>query len=200
MDPKSLEFTNTPNILTLFRILCVPVVVTLMFFKDPTWDLVAAWTFGAAAITDILDGWVARRQNIVTVYGKLMDPLADKFLVAGSLIMLLFLGRVHPVLVILLICRELLMTGLRSIAIAEGIVISASTGGKIKAVTQMVGIPFLIANRNFFGLPTYAMGEWLLYLSLLISLGSALQYVVRFFAELRARLKIKRLAKKAPQA
>src|SRR6188768_2100810 len=107
-----LRFNTTPNLLTLFRILMVPVVVGLLSMKDPRFDLAAAIVFAIASITDFFDGYIARLQKLETVYGKLMDPLADKFLVVSSLIMLQELGRIHPLVVILLICRELAITGL----------------------------------------------------------------------------------------
>lgn len=183
------DFTNTPNILTLFRMLCMPVMVGMLLLKDPEWDFIAALVFTVASITDFFDGYIARRWNIVTIYGKLMDPLADKFLVAAALVMLQELDRVHPLIVILLICRELAITGLRALASAEGVIIQASDSAKWKTATQMTAIPLLMANREFFGLPFPHIGSYLLYVSLLISLGSATQYVVKFFAGIRKKRK-----------
>ena len=111
-----MTFTTAPNLLTLLRIAFVPVVVFMLFKKDPSWDIAAALCFAVASITDFFDGYLARVQKNVTVYGKLMDPLADKFLVVSALIMLQELQRIHPVVVILLICREIAVTGLRRFA------------------------------------------------------------------------------------
>lgn len=179
-----MTFTNAPNLLTLLRIAFVPLIVGLLFLHDPTWDVVAALLFAAASITDYFDGYLARVQKIETVYGKLMDPLADKFLVVSSLIMLQELGRIHPVVVILLICREIAITGLRALASAEGVIIAASPSAKWKTATQMVAIPFIMG-RALFGIPLYTAGMWLLYVSLGISLWSAKDYVVEFFKGLK---------------
>lgn len=183
---EEMTFTNAPNLLTLLRIFFVPIVVGLLFLKEPKWDVVAALLFGVASITDYFDGYLARRNKQVTVYGKLMDPLADKFLVVSSLIMLQHLGRIHPVVVMLLICRELAITGLRALASAEGVVIAASESAKLKTATQMVAIPFLMG-QELFGIPLFALGMWLLYLSLGISLWSAKDYIVGFFKGVRDR-------------
>lgn len=198
-----LSFTNTPNILTLIRIIFAPVVVGLLFLRDPTWDVVAALLFAVASITDYFDGYIARSQNIETVYGKLMDPLADKFLIVSALIMLQELGRIHPVVVILLICREMAITGLRALASAEGVVIGASASAKWKTATQMVAIPFIMG-QHLFGIPLYSAGMVLLYISLGISLWSAQDYIVDFFKGLKEarkqKLNEKRLARQARHA
>ena len=102
-----LSFDTLPNRLTLLRILMVPLVVGLLFVEQPKWDLIASLCFAAAASTDWLDGYLARKRSTVTIYGKLMDPLADKFLVVCSLIMLQYLDRIPPIVVMLLVCREL---------------------------------------------------------------------------------------------
>lgn len=191
-----LTFTNTPNLLTLLRIVFVPVIVALLFLKDPTWDLVAAIIFAVASITDYFDGYLARTQKLETVYGKLMDPLADKFLVVSTIIMLQELGRIHPVVVILLICREMAITGLRALASAEGVIIAASASAKWKTATQMVAIPLIIANTNLFGIPLFQLGMALLYVSLGISLWSAKDYIVNFFSGLKEARKQKIMERK----
>lgn len=172
--------------------------------REPSWDVAAALAFAAASITDYFDGYLARTRKQVTVYGKLMDPLADKFLVVSGLIMLEHLGRIHPVVVILLICRELAITGLRALASAEGVVIAASDSAKWKTGTQMVAIPLIMAQDHVFGLPFYPIGMTLLYFSLGISLWSAKDYVVGFFRGLKASRKQRnherRLARQALKA
>ena len=189
MQHDELSFTNTPNILTSIRIALIPLVVYLLFLGEPKWDLVAALIFGAASITDFFDGYIARSQNLVTVYGKLMDPLADKFLVVCSMVMLQHLGRIHPVVVMLVISREMAITGLRALASAEGLVISASGGGKLKTVAQMFALPFMMVKQGIFGIPLYQIGEILLYLSLGLSLLSAKDYMWEFFKTLREKQK-----------
>ncbi len=148
--------------------------------------------FIVASITDYFDGYIARKRDMVSVYGKLMDPLADKFLIVSALIMLLELDRVHEAIVILLICREFAVTGLRSIASAEGLIIPASASAKWKTATQMVAIPMLIFKKHLLGIPIYSIGHFLLIISLMISLGSAQLYIMDFFKELQLRRKQKK--------
>ena len=137
-DEQDLQFTNTPNMLTLARIIAVPGVVALLFMRTNQTDIIAGFLFSAAAITDYFDGYIARKLKIETVYGQLMDPLADKFLVISALCMLQELGRVHVVIVILLICREIAITGLRALASSEGIPLPTSKSAKWKTTAQMV--------------------------------------------------------------
>jgi CDP-diacylglycerol--glycerol-3-phosphate 3-phosphatidyltransferase len=167
------------------RMLLVPVVIFLLYQRTPRADLAAALVFGAASVTDYFDGYLARIQKSVSVYGKLMDPLADKFLVVSSLIMLQEIGRLHAVIVMVLICRELAITGLRALASAEGVIMSASTSAKWKTATQMVAIPLMMAKEPLFGIPVYPIGQVLLSVSLALSIGSAISYVVEFFKKLR---------------
>lgn len=187
--------------LTLFRIVLVPVLVVALFARTPGWDWFAAITFGIAAITDYFDGYLARTSNSVTIYGKLMDPLADKFLVVSALIMLQFLDRLHPAIVILLICREMAITGLRALASAEGLVIAASNSAKWKTAMQMTGIPFIIVFEPYLGIPFFEIGTALIYISLFISLWSAQNYVVEVFSALREsrRVRAERRALKKQQ-
>ena len=187
-----MQFTNTPNLLTATRIAFVPVVITFLYFRTDTWDVIAAFTFVAAAITDYLDGYIARTRKLITVYGKLMDPLADKFLVVSSLIMLQELGRIPAIVVMILVCRELGITSLRALASSEGVIISSSESGKWKTGVQMVAIPCLMGKAGFWHIPFYQIGQVLLYVALAISLWSAWQYGVAFFASLR---EIRRLKK-----
>lgn len=199
-----MRFNTTPNLLTLMRMAFVPLVVGMLFRDDPTWNLIAAVLFGIAAITDYFDGYLARKHQIVTVYGKLLDPLADKFIVISSLVMLQQLGRIHPVIVILLICRELTITGLRALASAEGVIIAASGGGKWKTATQMIAIPFVMVKDGLFGIPLYPIGQVLLHASVGLSLWSGKDYVVDFFQGLKEsrkqRAHERRIAREARKA
>lgn len=191
-NEDSLGLTNAPNLLTSVRIALVPVMVAMLFFQTHEWDIAAALVFTFASITDYFDGYLARRNSQITVFGKLMDPLADKFLVVSALIMLQHLDRVHPVVVMLLVCREFAITGLRAVASTEGLVIAASSGGKWKTATQMTAIPLMMVAPGFWGLPLFKIGNALLYISLGISLWSARDYIWGFFRALREKRKIKR--------
>ncbi len=188
----ALAFDTPPNRLTILRMVAVPGVVYFLSLRNFQSDIIAAVIFSLAAITDYFDGYLARAYKAVTIFGKLMDPLADKFLVVGSLIMLQQVGRIHPYLVILLICREMGITSLRALAAGEGVIIAAGSGGKWKAAIQMVAIPFLIIHVKIWGfLPCEQVGDVLIYVSVALSMSSAFSYVVDFFRGLKARLRHK---------
>lgn len=201
---SELAYNTTANKLTAVRIALVPVVVACLFEDSPRMGFIAAVVFGVAAITDYFDGYYARTRKAITVLGQLLDPLADKFLVVSSLVMLMHLNRIHPAIVIVLICREMAITGLRSIAAAEGIVIAASQIAKWKTATQMAAIPMLMLHEDYFHVPLQKLGTVLIGISLLISVWSAKDYIVDFFKtyakmskERRSERKAKRLAKRA---
>ncbi|MCO5142029.1 MAG: CDP-diacylglycerol--glycerol-3-phosphate 3-phosphatidyltransferase [Oligoflexia bacterium] len=188
----ALTFDNAPNRLTVLRMLAVPVVVYFLTWKTFQGDIVACVVFCLAAITDWFDGYLARAYKAITIFGKLMDPLADKFLVVVTLIMLQELERIHPFLVMVLICREMGITSLRALASAEGVIIAAGAGGKWKAALQMVAIPFLILDKTLWGfLPSAQVGTILMYISVALSLSSALSYAWNFFRELKAKFRAK---------
>lgn len=172
--------------------LAVPLVIYFLSWKTFNGDVAACVMFSLAAITDWFDGYLARAYKAVTIFGKLMDPLADKFLVVGTLIILQNLGRIHPYLVIVLICREMGITSLRALASSEGVIIEAGKGGKWKAALQMIAIPFLIIQVKLFDLISCDLiGTVLIYLSVGLSLTSASTYVVDFFKGLREKLRLK---------
>lgn len=188
----ALTFDTAPNRLTLLRMAAVPAVVYFLTWRNLNGDITACILFSLAAITDWFDGYLARAYKAVTVYGKLMDPLADKFLVVATLIMLQNLGRIDPYVVMVLICREMGITSLRALASAEGVIIAAGSGGKWKAALQMIGIPFLIVELRFFGVvDSKLIGTVFIYISIFLSLTSALSYVLDFFRGLREKLRTK---------
>lgn len=193
----ALTFDTVPNRLTVLRMFCVPGVVYCMSRQIFNFDIAAAVLFSLAAITDYFDGHIARTYKTVTIFGKLMDPLADKFLVLGALIMLQQLGRTHYLLVMILIFREMAITSLRALASAEGVIIAAGTGGKWKAALQMVAIPFLIIDRTLFTyFDCHFIGMILLSISVGLSLTSAASYAWDFYKELLHKLKPKGLENK----
>lgn len=183
------ELGNLPNVLTLARVAVIPPFVLLTYWADPLNSFLAALIFSAAAATDVLDGWLARRMGLVTVMGKFMDPLADKLIVMAALVMLTRLGRVASGVVILILAREFIVSGLRTIAISEGMVISASQGGKWKTSLQVTGIVALLVHYThridfvFTVQPVdfNAVGTWLLYLSVVASYASAAGYFRAFW-------------------
>jgi CDP-diacylglycerol--glycerol-3-phosphate 3-phosphatidyltransferase len=179
---KSKSFWNLPNILTLARIAAVPAMVVLLWEDPNHWELATAFVvFVAAMVTDIIDGWLARKWAIESKVGAFLDPMADKLMVTTVLIMLIPIGLVPAWLVALLLCRELAVTGLRGIASQEGIVIKASSLGKIKTAYQSSAIGFLLWYEVTLGIDPLRSGMILLYLGALFSLLSAVEYFGRFF-------------------
>lgn len=134
-----------PNVLTVLRIVLVPVVVVALLEETPNADTIAAVVFAVAAFTDGLDGYIARRRDDVTTFGKLMDPLADKLLIVAALVSLVALDRLQAWIAMVIIARELAVTGLRAVAVEEGVVISASWLGKVKTALQVAAVIALIA-------------------------------------------------------
>lgn len=192
---EDLEIDNLPNRLTFFRMLMIPVVVLALYFTKETPESlfaykkylghIACWIFVAASITDFFDGYFARKYNIVTVFGSFMDPIADKFLIVSSLIMLMALGRVHSVIVVILVLREMYMTSLRLLAMTEGINVPVSSMGKWKTTFQMIATPMLMVYENFLGLPLAVIGTVLMYIAALLSLWSAILYSISMIKKLR---------------
>ncbi len=173
----------------------IPLFVWFTYEGDPLNSLLAAATFAVAAITDIIDGWLARRWNLVTVVGKFLDPLADKLIVTAALVMLVRLGRVPSWLVITILARELIVTGLRSVAASEGMVIAAGQEGKWKTSFQLVAIICLCLHYVHpldlvwasYSVDYNAVGQVLLYLSAVMAVWSAAVYFKGFLAMLSKR-------------
>jgi CDP-diacylglycerol---glycerol-3-phosphate 3-phosphatidyltransferase len=183
------ELLNAPNLMTLGRIACIPVFLALLSYENRRNSFLAALVFAAAAISDWLDGWLARVSNKVTTLGKFLDPLADKIIVLSALVMLVRLGRVPVWVVVIVLARELLISGLRTIAMSEGLEIAASRGGKWKTSLQLSGIIALMVHYHFaidylFGTVVtdfHTVGLTLLYLSLIPGIASAVDYVRAFY-------------------
>jgi CDP-diacylglycerol---glycerol-3-phosphate 3-phosphatidyltransferase len=182
---------NLPNLLTMGRMAVIPLVIVLIDRGSPKDCWWAALVYSAAALTDLIDGWLARRMHVVSVLGKFLDPLADKLLVMAVLIYMIPMGRISTWAVALLLAREISVTGLRSIASSEGVVIAASDDGKTKTALQMVGILCLILGYPYHltlgpvdlgYVDLVYVGRALVYISLVFSIVSALSYT-RLFAE-----------------
>jgi CDP-diacylglycerol--glycerol-3-phosphate 3-phosphatidyltransferase len=180
---------NLPNLLTFLRVLMIPAVLLLLNRGAPRDCYWAAWVYALAAITDLLDGWLARRSGLVTLIGKFLDPLADKLIVAATLVWMVPMGRIPAWAVVLLISREITITALRSIASGEGLIIAAGDGGKAKTALQMIGIICLLLGYPYrlslgfvdFGLVDLVhVGRLLIYCSLFFSITSAARYMGLF--------------------
>lgn len=172
---------NLPNKLTLMRVLMVPAFVAAFLFSG-----VSPWIplvlFVAAGITDILDGEIARRQNIVTDFGKLMDPLADKIMVTAVLICFSSVGYVHPAVTILIISRELFVTGFRTLATIKGKVIAADFWGKLKTVFQDITIILILLWRTLDGVLAeyvWTISYWFIWIMAALTVISGVNYCVK---------------------
>ena len=181
------QIDNLPNRLTLFRVALIPVIVgslwvcttDIKIFDLIKKDLgyIAGWSFVLACITDFFDGYIARKRGIVTVFGSFLDPIADKFLVISSLVMLQALGRVDPLVVVALVLRELYMTSLRLLANERGLSVPVDNLGKWKTTFQMISIPMLMAwDKPFKYLSFPFLGTALIYLAFFFSVYSAGNY------------------------
>ena len=178
------RFWNLPNTITMLRMGVVPVLLLLPIADDKGSSQLIAWCFIVGALTDLLDGWLARRGKQVTSIGKLLDPLADKLLVSTALIVLLAMGRI-PIwatwMVVVIVGRELAVTGLRGIASAGGQVVAASWLGKTKAVSQNIAIGALLFHYPTVGIPANEVGMIFLAVATALTLWSGYAYFADYF-------------------
>ena len=167
---------NVPNIITFIRILTLPFLVNFLMVGTQSANKIALIIFLVASITDFLDGYIARKFNLVSNLGKLLDPLADKLLVASVLVTMIATGEVSNIVVLIILTREFAVTGLRSIVAAEGVVIAASKYGKIKTVSQIVAITVLILARILTSSIWFTVGTSLLYIATIATVLSGIDY------------------------
>lgn len=176
---------NLANMLTLARVFAVPVIVALLSIEHAQKTVVAAYAasglFVLASLTDMADGYVARRQNLITNLGKFLDPLADKLLIGSVLIMLVELSWVPAWIVVVIICRELAVTGMRGVAADKGIVIAADRFGKLKTIVQSLALAPLIAHYPILGFDPEPAGMVLLYVALALTVFSGGNYLYNFY-------------------
>ena len=183
MDPATIKFWNLPNILTGTRIVAIPVVMVFLCFSGQLASFLGALCFVAAGATDFLDGFFARRQRLVSRFGKFMDPLADKLLVSAALIMLIPLGRVQAWIAFVIIGRELAVTGLRALAAAEGIILAPDRWGKAKTLLQMAALTALILHYPYQAVDFQRLGTGLLWLAMIVTIASGVGYFLTFFRQ-----------------
>ncbi|MDO9582353.1 MAG: CDP-diacylglycerol--glycerol-3-phosphate 3-phosphatidyltransferase [Desulfomicrobium sp.] len=172
---------NVPNALTVFRIMAAPFIVALLYFPSRTTCLLATIFFIVAILTDLADGFWARKYNQVTNFGKFLDPLADKVLIASVMIMLVALNWIPAWIAIIVIVRELLVTGLRAIAADKGQVIAADNYGKMKTIMQSVAMIPLIYHYPLFGIDVAQVGFLLLLVAVALTLYSGWNYLYSFY-------------------
>jgi CDP-diacylglycerol--glycerol-3-phosphate 3-phosphatidyltransferase len=189
-SPSSPAILNLPNMLTMTRIAAIPLMAVLLMSPSEPAGFWAAAIFSLASITDWLDGYLARRMGVVTIFGKFLDPIADKLIVMAALIMILPYGRVPAWMVLVILGREIIITGLRGIASSEGIVIQASDLGKFKTIFQLVAIIGLLLHYDYnwlFGIEhqwvhvnMHNVGMFFLWIATLLTVWSGVDYLARF--------------------
>ncbi len=177
---SSREFWNVPNTLTVIRCAAVPVVVVLLMFPGPKWCAVACFIFVAASLTDMLDGYLARKMGLTSTMGAFLDPLADKLIVMAAMIMLIPLDRIPAWMVVVFLAREITITAVRAIAASEGVIIAAGNLGKYKMVFQINALAFLIYHYDIIGASAHSVGIVLMWFALAYALASGWQYMRGF--------------------
>jgi CDP-diacylglycerol--glycerol-3-phosphate 3-phosphatidyltransferase len=175
---------SLPNGLTIIRILAIPVILFLLFYPGRAYQFITALFFLAVAVTDTLDGYLARRRGMVTTLGQFLDPLADKLLIVTALIALIPARAVPFWMVIIIVGREIAVTGLRGIAVSQGIVIPASNLGKYKTVFEVASIFFVILNGDYFGINFHPVGMSLLWVALIFAVYSGIDYFLKFLRQI----------------
>lgn len=190
LDNLKREIGNLPNMITLGRLCLIPPTLWLLDMRDPFANFYACLLFLLASVLDLLDGWLARRRNLITFFGKFVDPLADKIMVMSLLVYFTAEGRVGPAIVVILIAREFYISGIRMLALRDRIEIVAGAGGKAKTSMQLIGIALMLLHYAYrdpvFGytMRCHEMGLVLLWGSVVLSVTSALSYTVRYLQAL----------------
>ncbi len=172
---------NLPNTITMLRVGILPVLFFLLFDPDRFWSLVIAILFIMAALTDLLDGYVARKYDIVTNMGKFLDPIADKVIVNTAMILMIPIGRIPAWIVSLIIIRDFIVDGIRTIATSEGLIIEASDLGKRKTLCQIFAVSALMIHYPFMGANAHSVGLVILYIALWLTIHSGVDYLLKFF-------------------
>ena len=175
------ETFNLPNTITFLRISIVPFLFILLLEPGEFWSLILAILFVIASITDVFDGYFARKYNLITTMGKFLDPIADKLIVNTAMILMIPIGRIPAWIVAITIIRDLIVDVIRSIASSEGNYIQASSLGKQKTLTQNIAVTALMINYSIFGVDTHFVGMIILYVALLLTIYSGVDYFIKFY-------------------
>ena len=172
---------NLPNTITLLRIGMVPFLFVLLSSPGEFWSLILAILFIIASITDFFDGYFARKYNLITTMGKFLDPIADKLIVNTAMILMIPIGRIPAWIVAITIIRDLIVDVIRSIASSEGNYIQASSLGKQKTLAQNIAVTALMINYSIFGVDVHFVGMIILYVALLLTIYSGVDYFIKFY-------------------
>jgi CDP-diacylglycerol--glycerol-3-phosphate 3-phosphatidyltransferase len=175
------DIYNLPNSITMLRLGVIPVLFGLLASPGPLMSLVLALLFIAAAATDLLDGYIARRYRIVTTMGKFLDPIADKLIVNTAMILMIPIGRIPAWVVAIIIIRDFAVDGMRSIASSEGIIIQASKLGKRKTLCQIFAVSALMIHYPFLWADAHTVGTAILFIALFLTVHSGIDYFLKFY-------------------
>ena len=174
------QIVSLPNGVTILRILAIPLILILLSCTGPGYQLLTTLLFLGAAVTDTFDGYLARRRGLETSLGKFLDPLADKLLIVTALIALIPAREIPAWMVVVIVGREIAITGLRGIAVTQDIIISASNLGKYKTAFEMTSIFFLILNGRYFSISFHSVGMILLWIALVVAVISGVDYFRKY--------------------
>jgi CDP-diacylglycerol--glycerol-3-phosphate 3-phosphatidyltransferase len=177
---KDWHWLNPPNVITMGRVACIPVLVVLLYLGGSFWSKAAAIIFALVGLSDCLDGWLARRLDQVTVLGQYLDPIADKLLVSAMLTMLVWLDRVPAWIAIIIISREVCVTGLRAMSAENGFRLPSDSWGKLKTTLQLLALDMLILHYPCFGIDFQRIGSWIMWLVLVLTVWSGVRYAISF--------------------
>lgn len=182
VSKETKKILNLPNSITMLRICIIPVLFLLLLSPGRILSLIIAILFIIAALTDLLDGYIARKYGIVTKLGQFLDPVVDKLIVSTAMILMIPIGRIPAWIVVLIIMRDVFVDGLRSIVSSEGVVIQASLMGKKKTLSQIIAVSALLIHYDtIFGLDAHLIGIVILYLALILTLYSGVDYFVQYY-------------------
>jgi CDP-diacylglycerol--glycerol-3-phosphate 3-phosphatidyltransferase len=181
IPPEKRRIFNLPNTISMLRIGVIPVLFCLLLSPGPLMSLVIAVLFIIAALTDLLDGYIARRYQIVTTMGKFLDPIADKLIVNTAMIMMIPIGRIPAWIVAIIVIRDFAVDGIRTIASSEGIVIQASPLGKRKTLCQIFAVSALMIHYPFIGADAHTVGMVILSIALVLTIVSGTEYLIKFY-------------------
>lgn len=176
---------NLPNTITLIRISVIPFLFILLSSPGEFWSLVLAILFVAASVTDIVDGYIARKYQLITTMGKFLDPIADKLIVNTAMILMIPIGRIPAWIVAITIMRDLVVDGIRSIASSEGLYIQASRLGKQKTLAQIIAVTALMIHYPLFGADAHLVGIIILYIAFFLTIYSGTDYFIKFYRRIR---------------
>jgi CDP-diacylglycerol---glycerol-3-phosphate 3-phosphatidyltransferase len=179
--PEKRRIINLPNTISLLRIGVIPILFFLLLSPGPLMSLVIAALFIIAALTDLLDGYIARRYRIVTTMGKFLDPIADKLIVNTAMIMLIPIDRIPAWIVAIIIIRDFAVDGIRTIASSEGIIIQASQLGKRKTLCQIFAVSALMIHYPLIGADAHLIGMVILSIALILTIISGTDYLIKFY-------------------